>query len=155
MLSSYVLSLVRDPHTAEDVLQDVAVNLIQKFDSFDGGDFDSWARQVARWHVLNVWRSRSRYRRVLKDTALSALDAAYQRSKGLHSGWEAQKDAVSQCLEKLRSPVREILELRYAQGRSLAEIGERQKKGVKAIHMSLSRAMDWLAECARGRLVRT
>jgi RNA polymerase sigma-70 factor (ECF subfamily) len=152
MISSYILSLVRDPAAAEDLLQDVAVNLLEKFDAFDGRDFGAWARQVARWHVLNHWRSESRYRRTLRASTLDLLDAPFGAAEDRSAAWEVRKSALSRCLEGIGERLRGALEMRYVGGLSLAQIAARLGKREGAVQMAMARTRDRLADCVRRSL---
>jgi RNA polymerase sigma-70 factor (ECF subfamily) len=148
MISSYILSLVHDANDAEDLLQEVAVNLMDKFDAFDGRDFGAWSRQVARWHVLNHWRAETRYRRALRASTLDLLDAAFA-AEPEPAPWEAQKAALIHCLDGLSDRLRSAFEMRYVGGRSLAEIAARLGKREGAVQMAMARARDRLAQCVR------
>lgn len=152
MVSSYVLSLVHDPTDAEDLLQDVAVNLMQKFDDFDGRDFGAWARQVARWHVLNHWRAETRYRRALRSSTLDLLDGAFAEAEEKPGTWEAHKAALIRCLAGLSARLRGAFEMRYVNGLPLAQIASRLGKREGAVQMAMARTRDRLAECVRRNL---
>ncbi len=152
MVSSYLLSLVHDPNDAEDLLQDVAVNLMQKFDDFDGRDFGAWARQVARWHVLNHWRSETRYQRALRGSTLDLLDEAFAADEAQAGTWEARKSALIRCLAGLGARLRGAVEMRYVNGFSLAQIAARLGKRESAVQMAMARTRDRLAECVRRSL---
>jgi RNA polymerase sigma-70 factor (ECF subfamily) len=152
MISSYILSLVHDPVDAEDLLQDVAVNLLEKFDLFDGRDFGAWSRQVARWHVLNHWRAETRFRRALKASTLDLLDARFGREDAAAPAWESHKAALARCLEGLGARIRRALEMRYVGGLPLSEIAGRLGKREGAVQMALARTRDRLAACVRRAL---
>ena len=151
MLSSYILSLVRDPNATEDVLQDVAVNLMEKFETFDGGNFGAWARKVAKWHVMNHWRSESRRRRLLKQATLELLDTEFERAEGRFLRWEALKNALVKCLKELGEATRRMLEMRYVEGLDLAAVAAKVGKKAGAVQMRVARARDSLAECVGRR----
>jgi RNA polymerase sigma-70 factor (ECF subfamily) len=151
MLSSYVLSLVHDPNLAEDILQDVAVNLLEKFETFDGDDFPAWARTVARWHVLNHWRSESRYHRALKESTLAAIEAEYRLSERRFLSWESRKEALVRCLRRIEAGARRLLEMRFVESLRIAEIAEAVGKTAGAVQMSIARTKDRLADCVRRR----
>src|SRR5687767_4268119 len=67
-LFGYVHSLVRDLDDAEDLFQQTAVILWNKFDGFDRSrSFFSWACGVARFEVANFLRARGRQRLYFSD----------------------------------------------------------------------------------------
>src|SRR5262245_6761341 len=61
VVAGYIASLVPDTNDAEDLLQNVAVVLLRKFDEFDEKQsFTGWALGVARMEVLSTKRSHAR-----------------------------------------------------------------------------------------------
>lgn len=62
------LWLVRDPHLAEEVVQDAVARGLNYFASFRGGDARAWLMRIVR------------------NTAYTALAARQQSAKGLHEG---------------------------------------------------------------------
>src|ERR1700722_13773320 len=72
-LFGYIHSLVRDLNDADDVFQQTAVVLWNKFAEFDRQrSFVAWAWGVARFEVANFLRSRNRQRLYFTD-ALNLL----------------------------------------------------------------------------------
>ncbi len=53
VVAAYISSLVPDFHDAEDILHQVAVTLVQKFDQYDRQrPFVAWAIGIAKYEVL-------------------------------------------------------------------------------------------------------
>ena len=152
MLSAYVLALVGNPNDAEDILQNVAVNLMEKFDAFDGRDFGAWARQVARWHVMNHWRSERRYRRALSASTLDLMEEEYRTSGGAFGHWEVRKSALMKCLEDLGGNARRLLDMRFVESLELASIADRLRKTAGAVQMRIARLKERLADCVKTKM---
>ncbi|MEY2598285.1 MAG: polymerase sigma factor SigV [Verrucomicrobiota bacterium] len=106
--------------------------------------FVSWALAFAKFEVLAVIRDRQRERvlfdsdvaELMAEAALEQTPAALPRSAQL---------AV--CLEKLSGKQRDLLNLHYVSGLSMAEIAENQKMGLSAIKVFLLRVRRALADC--------
>ena len=61
VISAYITANVLDVQHAEDLVQEVAQVVAEKFDTFDRErSFISWALGIARNRVLKYYRSRSR-----------------------------------------------------------------------------------------------
>src|SRR5690606_5033835 len=65
-ISAYLSANVIDVHHAEDLVQEVAQVVAEKFDEYDRDrSFTSWALGIARHRLLKYYRTRSRDRLVL------------------------------------------------------------------------------------------
>ena len=96
---AYVRRLVPRRADADDVMQDVAVVLWEKFEQFrEGGDFRAWAFGVARFEVLAWLRDKGRDRLVLSQdvTELIAEETLHDEPR-----LARQREALETCLEKL------------------------------------------------------
>jgi RNA polymerase sigma-70 factor (ECF subfamily) len=116
-ISYYVERLVGDRHDADDVVQDVWVDVYRSISRLRSpGAFRVWLYRIARDKVYSMFRSRSRWMKPVDDAeipadgpeepAFSADDAAR-----IHEG-----------LEKLQPPQREVLVLRFIEDMSYEEI---------------------------------
>ena len=82
-IRAYVRRLVPLRSDADDVMQEVAVVLWEKFDEFrEGGDFRAWALGVARFEVLAWLRDKARDRLVLAQDVARPWNRACKNSKG-------------------------------------------------------------------------
>ena len=104
-MRAYVRRLVPLRADADDVMQEVAVVLWEKFEQFrEGGDFRAWAFGVARFEVLAWLRDKGRDRLVLcQDVAELLAEETLREEPRL----ARQREALESCLEKLdRAPTR-------------------------------------------------
>jgi len=116
-LRGYIVTHLRDFDIAEDVLQQTALVLWEKFDQYDPSrPFLAWALGVARLEVLNAKR-RSRTGRSLLDGDLDELIVGeYLR---LESELSRRRQLLRQCLQRLPDSMSGVVRLRYEQGSSL------------------------------------
>ena len=150
-LFGYIHSLVRDLNDADDVFQQTAVILWNKFSEFDRRrGFVPWACGVARLEVGNFLRSRSRRRLYFTDELnLLLVDAHAEMTR---SELEDRRAALGQCLQKLRERDRRLLEDCYGEP-GVNATAERQGRSPQSVHNSLRRIRRALFECIRRTLV--
>jgi RNA polymerase sigma-70 factor (ECF subfamily) len=147
---AYILSLVGDPDVARDILQDTNDVLWRKAGEFEeGSNFMSWALAVARLEVLAFRRDHHRDRHVFDAQILEQLADEYAASP---EDPDDRQRAFEDCLKKLPSRQRELLDARYAPGGSVKEIAERRGQSAGAISVTLSRIRKALANCIDAKI---
>jgi RNA polymerase sigma-70 factor (ECF subfamily) len=143
-LRAYVLSVVRDFHVAEDVVQQVALAAWERFEQYDAKrPFEAWVMGIARNKCTDAFRDRGRTP-VLPDDVLTQLmeDAAVVASEVT----ERQK-ALAECLGRLSRNARSVIRMRFAQNLGADEIAERLRRSVAAVRKALTRARAFLVQC--------
>lgn len=146
----YVIGLVQSPLDAEDVLQEANRVIWEKCDDFQpGSNFAAWAYKIAYFEVLAFRKRQQRDRLRFGDALLEKL--AEELGDEL-SHWEAHQQALSACLEKLRSTDRELITLRYLADTKVKELGQRLNRSEKSLYQSLARIREQLLGCIRGNL---
>lgn len=136
--------ILRDPHDAQDALQETFIRVLERLDSYQGeAAFKTWLTAIA----LNCCRDILRRRRTRRWLPLAALnhkrwtrrrgqrnDPAYLMEQNLER--DALWQAVNALDERLRTPF--ILYYRY--GMSCAEIGDVLGLATTTIYDQLSQA---------------
>ncbi|HEX6963380.1 MAG TPA: sigma-70 family RNA polymerase sigma factor [Lacipirellula sp.] len=147
----HLLALVQNLADAEDLYQQTALLLWEKFDEYERGtDFGSWASTVAHFTALNFLRRQSR-RRVLFSKA--AIDRLLKIQSELRtSDCCARSEALVNCLKGLSDRDRRLLRLRYEADHSMSEIAERESSSVGAMYTALSRIRKALIACIERRM---
>jgi RNA polymerase sigma factor (sigma-70 family) len=150
VLFSYIMSLVRDFNTAEDIFQEVALIILKKEkEGIDVRHFGAWSREIARRHILDFWKkSRKDETRVLSEETIHTIDDEFKRR-------EQEKPAkvtellhkLKECLEKLPSHLRDLVDLRYANKLSFRDIGKKVSKSAGAAQVMLTRTRQRLLDC--------
>ena len=152
VISAYITANVFDMHHAEDLVQEVAQIVAEKFATFDRNrSFLSWALGIARNRVLKYYRSRSRERLILSEHALSRLENAMERVA--HEA-EDRRAALRTCLEHIQGRRREVLELRYSENTSIIEIATRFGMSSDSVFVMLHRIRTVLYGCIHRQLAR-
>lgn len=152
-LRGFILGLLADRGSADDVFQEVFVTATQRAADFrPEASFLAWARGIARNKVLEHYRRSRSGPCLFSGDLLEALAVAAEERD---DGWQERRAALAGCIRELAPRARQILELRYAE-QPLAPpmIAERLAWTVNAVHVALARARKFLQECAERSLAR-
>jgi RNA polymerase sigma-70 factor (ECF subfamily) len=142
--------IVRDAHAAEDIFQTVTVKTLES-----GADFErdaaliSWAFVSARHLALNWVRDQRQRAVVLHSDALDILDAEWAKEPS--GSCRDRVEALELCLGELPGDAR-LLELRYYDQKSCAEVGAALSLGLDVVYQRISRLHRALRQCVERRL---
>jgi RNA polymerase sigma-70 factor (ECF subfamily) len=151
-ISAYLTANVIDVHHAEDLVQEVAQVVAERFGEYDRErSFTSWALGIARHRLLKYYRSRARDRLVLSEAALSRLGDALERVE--HEA-EERRMALRTCLEQIEGRRRTVLEMRYGDNIKVAAIASQLNMSPDAVSVMLHRIRTILHECIQKQLAR-
>lgn len=143
-LFCYIVSLVPNYAEAEDILQETASILWDKFDDFQQGtNFYGWAKQVARYKISHYYRQKKDILRFDKDV----LENIVVANETLDKSSDKQIAALRGCLIKLDSRGVSLLKSRYQQGVSVREIAEKTDLSVSILYKRLARIYAMLRKC--------
>lgn len=150
-LFGFIYSLVQNHADAEDVYQQVALVLWEKFDSFTiGTNFAAWATTVAHNTARDYIRSRRRHAITFSEEVLDAIAAAYSAKQCW--GNNDTSDALKHCLTKLSPKERSLVDRCYSPNRDFAAIAEAENRTVGAIYQAICRIRKSLYTCVQRRL---
>ncbi len=122
----YVQSIVRDPHEAEDITQNVFAKLMSAIRKYEerAVPFTAWILRVARNAALDHLRAK----RVVPCEEVRTSDEGHDQI-----GFE-RCESLKGALDRLPEAQREVLVLRHLVGLTPAEIAELLGKSESAIH---------------------
>lgn len=149
-ISAYVFASVARFHDAEDVIQRIAQDLARRFDEYDSErPFLGWAMWIAKSRVIDFYRSQGRSQLLFSDDLLRRLSEtiAEQAEDRSH-----RREALDACLDELPERSRRMLELRYIDDLSSAEVGQELGSTDGSVRVLLSRIRTALANCIDRRL---
>jgi RNA polymerase sigma-70 factor, ECF subfamily len=136
------MALLRDAGLAQDVTQEVFVRLWTRAHTFDAqrGTAAGWLVSVARNLSLDELRRQRRHsQRTDRLTREMSLDSHDATDLFREAGWESEE--VLDALAELSSRQREVVELVYLRGYTLAEIAQRLDVAVGTVKSRLHSAL--------------
>ena len=146
----FVSSFLRDRAEAADVLQEIALVIVEKFEQWDPErPFVGWALGIARRVVLAHLREKYRDRRVEFSDAIDQVALSFER---LEPQAELMKDSLADCLGQVRGQSRQVLSLRYTEGLELKQIADQLGMTASNVGVMLHRVRAALRKCVDQKL---
>jgi len=145
-LKGFILSLVAEPHAADDVLQETNLVIWRKAAEFEmGTNFRAWAFRIAHFQVLSHRQRINRSRLVLDDDLVSrmAAEAEAEEPEELIE----RKHRLRLCLSRLPERQREMIRRRYLQSEQVASIAGTSGIAANAVSQLLHRGRQNLLRC--------
>lgn len=142
---AYIFTLVPNRSDAEDLLQETAVLLWEKFASFEPGtDFVAWACRVAFLKVSNHRKKFARFRLLLSDDLLQTVaDRAVELAPEL----DERRDALRLCMNRLEERDRRMITARYEDGGGVEKAADASGRSLPATYKALYRIRKALMDC--------
>ncbi len=151
-LFAFIRSLVLSRADADDVLQETALVLWEKFEQFEQGThFDRWAYRVARLQVMCFRQKKARDRLQFSDALIEQLaeDMSAENDR-----IEARHDALTRCLRKLPDDDRQLIARRYTGRTTNRDVATATGRSDSAISRALNRIYTSLLVCIENTLSR-
>lgn len=144
-LLRYVAAMVPNVGDAEEIVQQAAVELWKKFDQYDERQpFTAWACRFAI-NIVKQWAaSRKRWQALLEPGLAEELA---NRRDQLRPQFESRLSHLDQCLEKLPSVQRGVVEAYYFRRRSIEVIAAETRRTVESVYKTLQRIRLILRQC--------
>lgn len=150
-LTAFIATVTRDFHLAEDIFQDVCVKAVGKRDAFESPQhLLNWARVAGKHRAIDVLRTRDGKFIGLSEEMLAALEPVWP--EGNEAQGSPAIDALRRCVDRLTPNNREIVRLRYFEGRPGAQVAEAMGRKLETVYQALARIHKSLADCVRQRL---
>jgi RNA polymerase sigma-70 factor, ECF subfamily len=146
----YIRSLVVHRADAEDLLQETASVLWQKFHEFEPGtNFLAWAMCIARFQVRHFRREEKhnvlQFSEEFQELLAADTVAESARLGDLQQFFDA-------CLNKLPQADRELFTLRYASESTTTNLAEKIGRPASTIYNAIRRIRRALADCVQREL---
>jgi RNA polymerase sigma-70 factor, ECF subfamily len=147
---AFARRLVPSRADADDVMQEVAVVLWEKFDEFrEEGDFKAWACGIARYKALAWMRDKGRDRLVLDSDVVEAIAEA---SLAAEPQLQQQREALESCLKKVSSTDRALIARAYEPHVRIHDVAATSGRSVGGFYQWLYRVRQMLLECVKREL---
>ncbi len=147
VVSAYVGAIVRDFAARDDVLQEIAIAVLDAYDRYDASrSFQSWALGIARNQVRSYLRSAKRDLLTFDEQVVASLSVAFDDVPFNCGTWITCTRAST-----IGCQGNDLLELRYAEDLKPAEIGDRIDAQPNTVAKALQRIREVLRDCIQSR----
>jgi RNA polymerase sigma-70 factor, ECF subfamily len=148
---AYIRSLVFSRADADDVLQETALVMWEKFDQFvPGTHFDRWAYRIAHLQVLSHRQKKARERLRFSDTLVERL--AVQMTADSDQ-LEHTHATLATCIGKLPDKDRQLVLQRYKGDTTNRDVAHATGRSESGISRALNRIYTALFFCLRSAFV--
>ena len=166
-LFAVVLRINRDRAQAEDILQEVYVNVWRAASSFDAAQSQplTWLTSIARNRAIDSLR-RVQTQPQLR-TASASLDGRDSEDENVYDtvaddapgpldllSRAAESRALAACMDKLSALQRQSVALAFYQGLSHAEVAEQLRQPLGTVKSWVRRSLMTLRSCLQGAVQR-
>ena len=158
----YIVSMVRDHHAAEDIFQDVWIQVVDKLPSFSGkGSFKNWLYTIAHHKTIDAIRRAGRSRHVSLDAPVDDDGAATFHDVlpdpapdiVTRLATEELHGFVRDAVETLSDVQREVFLLRCDAGLKFKEIAEMTGAPLNTVlgrmHYAMNKIRNYLTEVTK------
>lgn len=145
-LQAFVHSMVTNHEDAEDIVQQVAVVVSERFDAYDPNrPFKHWAIGIARNLVFEYFKSTKKKQVVFIDSSSIEKYGEFYCDR-----FDPQAELVPKlknCVARLTQRSRHLLELRYVRAMTPTQIADRLDTTANTIRVALFRIRTALRDC--------
>jgi RNA polymerase sigma-70 factor (ECF subfamily) len=155
VILGFILALTRDYDTAEEVLQEVALVILDEANKGTvASHFPSWAQGIARRRVADHYRKRNRRHAVeqVSGAMTEVVCQAFAENEELLDRHQDRMKALMQCLTRLTGRSRDVIVGFYQQRLSIQQLAETLAWQANSVKVALTRARKLLADCIQVRL---
>lgn len=147
---AYIFTLVYDNDIADDILQDTATLMWERFDTYqEGTNFGAWGLSIARLKLFSYLRKNRQKYASMSDQMLERIShTAYQRLETI----DDRASALRNCLEKLNGQDRRLIEIRYEKNIKVKDIAPKINRTVDGLYQTMSRIHHTLLRCIESTL---
>lgn len=146
----YVAALVPNVTDAEDIVQQTAISLWEKFDAYDPSQpFTPWACRFAL-NKTRQWIERRQRWQALLDHGLA--EELAQRRQEMLPDFEMRLKHLEGCLGKLPEEQRSLVEGYYYERTSIETLAQRSGRSEAATYKMLQRIRHTLQICVEARI---
>lgn len=144
----FAIHMLRDPAKAEEVTQEVFLNLWLKAGTFrpDRGSFHTWLMTMSHHRVVDEIRRDHRQQNTLAEAGRELLVSGITPTDSPEAGAQRSEEgtAIRNALKALPPEQKQVVELAYYQGLSQSEIAERLKQPLGTVKTRMRLAFQKL-----------
>ena len=150
---AFLLVMVHNHNDAEDLLQETASILWERFAEYDPGrSFAAWSIGIARHKALDFLKSKQTSRPLFGDEFYNDISRiAVMESANSDERLKALRD----CMKKMSLQNQQLIHLRFEKGTTVKRISQMSQHSADAIYKKLSRIYSALHACISRTLVQS
>lgn len=150
-IAAFIHSLVPNFQDADDILQNVAVITVEKFEKFDRNrSFSAWSNGIAKNLILKYYSGKGKERAILDINAIEKIAHVYEEeSRSIHDQKESLEKALKKCLSRLEGKWKKIVDMHYMDEFSPARIAQQLSMTRNNVFVSLHRLRLSLKQCVK------
>ena len=150
-LYGFIMSLLRNPSQAEDILQETYLVLFRRFSEFrPGTNFYAWACRIALYKVLDHRKRQARSPVVMWEPELMEKIAEEQLNRA--DELERRAGALERCMQKLPTADRDLVERCYRARVFVKDVARDLQCPMDTVYKKLRRIRGLLHDCIPRRL---
>jgi RNA polymerase sigma-70 factor, ECF subfamily len=150
-LLAYLYAHVLNIADTEDLFQQVAIVLWEKFDQFaPGTDFTAWGIRVAELTIKGFLRRKRRNIFLLSDEVMQRI--ADRQVQVSDEDTSARTAALQLCMKKLPDRQRNLVQRCYAGDTKIREIADDDGRSSASVYTALCRIRQGLLSCIERRI---
>ncbi len=136
-LLQFVLAKVRAKKDAEEIVRDTFMSCLKHLPLFRGEcNIETWMKRIARHEIADFYRKKYA-KRAIQTTPFSSLLFVEPTQNRKHTS-----KIVKRALSKMSQKYKELLLLKYVDGKQVKEIAKQLGRSVKSIESDLYRARE-------------
>lgn len=148
-LYAFAYSLVRNHQDSEEIVQKTSVIMWKKYETYDeNASFGAWSRSILYRVAMNHLRSRKREAVLCEPAILEKLSEGYEQVEDVYRE-NSLLDGLQACLSRLTGKSRRMIELRYKDRKTSADIGKIFRLSISAVDVALYRLRSHLEQCMK------
>ena len=150
-LYSYLLMMVHNRDDADELLQETAAIMWERFDQFqEGTNFGAWAIKIAKNKSYEHLRKNKSTKMLLNGKFYEDIsDFAEKSSEEI----PVRLQALNNCINKLNTSNQKLLRLRYKKGLSIKDISQATGRSCSALYKNLASILRLLRICIERTLL--
>jgi RNA polymerase sigma-70 factor (ECF subfamily) len=143
---AFIMANVRNFNDANDIMQEVAMIMWQKFDTLEQRDekFLAWGILISRNQIYKYFARIRKTRLVFEESLLAAIEE--QCAAKLES-YPDHIHALQQCLSHLKESHRQLLMMKFGQQVTIQMISEKLQRSASAVYKTITRIHIALQQC--------
>ena len=144
-LRRYIGLFLHRRDDVEEVLQQTAVALWEKFSEFDPErEFLPWATRFAYFEVLNFRKQKARSRVFYSEDVMELIAEAHEE---LSEELRIRREQLQDCLDQLNPEDLQLLSRRYTDGTTIKSLSQQTGRTVKSLYRRLDRVRQLVTTC--------